>query len=509
MSNQIQILAPKQGVSQSAMVGFADIRNIDIHSVQGITLCNNIMSKVSATTIVGQIKWLVRHPITSAEIYALDDGGKVYRSGDSGATWALMTGFTAGGHGNGLAIFKNYLIVARDAYLDICGDGAASGNGTTTGIANANWSNSWKAIDSDVLWHPMITSKNDSKLYGGAGRFVFSLDENTGQTFAPGTAGTFTYTQQALDLPVNYRIKCIEELGNNLMLGTWQGTAVTDIRIADLFPWDRSSVSFGQPVVIDDFGIHALKNDGNSLIVLAGISGTIRRCDGSNAYIVGQIPNSVCNLTGTKYLEFYPGSIMTYKNKTFFGIGENELGVDGIGIWSLLQTGKGNIMTLEHQISNFGVTANTGVTQIIKVSALLAVTKSSFLAGWRDNTTYGLDLTGTSYAYATDYSASFTTPLYIVGTNLNQRKITELEWSLSKPLRTGEGIKIEYRTNLTMDFVEVETWAYADVNVGAIVSKNLITELPNDIKTCELIQLRISLKGTATTSPEFRSLILK
>lgn len=123
---------------------------------------------------------------------------------------------------------------------------------------------------------------------------------------------------------------------------------------------------------------------------------------------------------------------------------------------------------------------------------------------------YGIDLSSsTSYAYTTDYGGYFITPLYIIGTCLQNRKITELEWNLVKPLRTGEGIKIEYRTNLTDSFTEVETWAYADVNVGAIVSKVLTTELPNDIKACEAIQLKISLLGTATTTPELRSVILR
>jgi len=41
--------------------------------------------------------------------------------------------------------------------LDVCGDG------TSTGIANANWSNSWQAIDSDVLWHPMLVSDLEAR----------------------------------------------------------------------------------------------------------------------------------------------------------------------------------------------------------------------------------------------------------------------------------------------------------------------------------------------------------
>ncbi len=498
MRNEIQIQAPAQGVAQSALVGFADIRNIDINSLPGAALLNNILAKKSSTTVTSKINWFARHPITTTEVYALGDNGNVYKSSDSGATWALMTGFTSGGHGNGLAVWKNYLIVARDAYIDVCGDG------TATGITNANWTNSWKAIGSDVLWHPMLTSKNDGKLYIGSGRYVSSLDENSGQTFSPSNAATYTWIAQALDLPVNYRIKCIEELGNNLMLGTWQGTAVTDIRLADIFPWDRSSPSFGQPIVIDDFGVHALRNDGNSLIVLAGISGTIRRCDGANAYVIGQIPTSVCDLSGTKYLEFYPGSIMQYKNKTFFGIGNNELGVSGIGVWSLLQTGRGNILNLEHQISNFGVTGNDGTTQIMKVSAILPITKSTFLAGWRDNTTYGIDLTASTYA--TSYGAYFLSPFYTVGSNLNLQKIQQIEFQLSKPLRANEGIKLEYRTDLTATFTTIGTYDYS--TYGAIVSKNIITELPTDIKACEQVQFKISLTGT-TTSPELKSVIAR
>jgi len=500
MKKDFTILAPSQGVSQSPLVGFQDCRNLDIFTIPGIVSLNNILVKKSSTTVTGQINWFVRHPVTTAEVYALDNGGKVYKSADNGATWALMTGFTAGGHGNGLAIWKNYLIVARDAYLDVCGDGSA------TGITNANWTNGWQAIDSDVLWHPMIVSKLDTKLYGGAGKYVFTLAENVGQTFAPGTGATFTWTSQALtSLPTGYRIKCLEELGNNLMMGTWQGTAVTDVRSADMFTWDGTSSQHGQPICFDDYGIHAMRNVGNSLVVLAGISGTIYRCDGVNAYVIGQIPISVCNLTGTKYLEFYPGGICNYKNRIFFSIGNNELGVDGMGIWSLLQTGKGNILNLEHQISNYGVTGNDGTTKILKVSALLPITKNTLLAGWRDDTTYGIDLTNAS-AFTTSYGGSFVTPLYRIGNHNNLFKFSDVEFSLVKTLAANEGIKIEYRNNLTDSFTTLNT--YPQSAIGSILSwfANIFNNTA--IPKCELLQLRISLTGT-TTSPSFQSITLQ
>ena len=377
MNNDLIIYAPREGISQSPHVGFADIRNLDIFSIPGVVALNTIAVKKSVATVIDNINWIVRHPVTTTEIYALGATGEVYKSLDSGGTWAVLAGHSnTSAHGNGMAIWKNYLFVARDTCLDVCGDG------TATGILAANWTLDWttSALSSDVLWHPMLVSKNDNKLYIGAGIYVASVDENTGFTFAPGTPATYTLTEQALDLPPSYRIKCLEELGNNLMCGTWQGTNVSDIRIADIFPWDRSSSSFGQPIVLDEFGVHAMKNVGNLLVVLAGTSGTIYRCDGVNAYIIGQIP---IDLRGGKYLEWYPGAICSYKNKTFFGVGNGGTTViDGMGVYSLLQTGRGNILNFEHMMS----TENMGTTSA-KATALLPITRDTLLIGWRSGDT--------------------------------------------------------------------------------------------------------------------------
>jgi hypothetical protein len=124
--------------------------------------------------------------------------------------------------------------------------------------------------------------------------------------------------------------------------------------------------------------------------------------------------------------------------------------------------------------------------------------------------TYGLDLTtNTSYAYGTDYSGYFVTPLYTVGSSLNKTKFTSIEFQLARPLRTGEGIKLEYRLDLTASFTTIKTFAYSDANVGSVTSKNLVTEVPHDIKPGESIQFKISLLGTSTTTPELKSVIVR
>lgn len=505
MEKPLIIKNPQVGIGPSPHLGYHDMRNIDINSIPGVARLNNSLVKVSSTTVVTLPQWFVRNPATPAEVYALDSAGKVYRSADSGASWTLMTGFTAGGHGNGLAIFKNYLIVARDAYLDICGDGAASGNGTTTGIANGNWTNSWQAIDSDALWHPMIVSKNDGILYGGASNYLFSLEEEAGQTFAPGTGATFTYTQQALDLPSRYRVKCLDELGNNIMAGTWQGST-TPSRIAEIFPWAPGSTSFGQPITMDEHGVHAIKNINQTLYILAGTEGRIYSSQGLIVNLIGQIPKSIVNTDVSIALTYFPGAVANYKGRFTFGLGSASA-IDGMGVWSLNQTSKGNILNLEHGIS----TENWGALKSLQIGALLPIAQDTILVGWKDDTTYGIDLTDNdAYNYTSTYTGYIISPFYNVGSNLKKRQYTELEFQLARLLRANEGIKIGYRTDLTSDFTEIGTYIYSGTVtatteiIGAVLSHNTTASIPNT----EFVEVKISMTGT-TTRPEWRSLTLK
>ena len=123
---------------------------------------------------------------------------------------------------------------------------------------------------------------------------------------------------------------------------------------------------------------------------------------------------------------------------------------------------------------------------------------------------YGIDLTtNTSYAYGTDYSGYFDSPVYEVGNVENTWKPQQIELHLGKPLRTGEGIQIKYRTDLSASWTTVKTMAYADNKVGAMTSKVITTDVDLNIKQGEQIQLRVALKGTATTTPEFKFLILQ
>src|ERR1044072_834968 len=187
----------QKGIAPSPYLGFADMRNLDIYSYPGIVRLNNLMVKKSSTTVTDLILWMARNPLDTTEIWAVGDTARVYKSSNSGDTWSLVTGNSSGA-GQGLCIWRDYLFIARSGHLETYGPLSSS----------PSWTITWKTIDSDSQWHPMIIWQDDI-LYGGAGRYIFSLEEVAGQTVAPGNSATYTFTQQALDLPKNYRVKSL------------------------------------------------------------------------------------------------------------------------------------------------------------------------------------------------------------------------------------------------------------------------------------------------------------
>lgn len=479
------ISAPSQGVGPSPHLGFEDVRNLDIYTIPGVVRLNNPLAKKSASVVTGLVKWKVKNPLVSTQIWGVDDAGVVYKSTDSGDTWAVVAGNTAGGTGQGLAIWKDYLFVPRSTAIDVYGPLAGA----------PAWSNSWKTIDADILWHPMLVSFNDSMLYGGAGRYVFSLDEVTAATFAPGTAASFSWTQQALDLPVNYRIKSIAELGNNLMLGTWMGTNIYDFKVADIFPWDRSAVSFGSPLIMKENGANAMLNIDNQLYIQAGIDGKLFLSNGVSVSLIAQIPSSIANLEGGGYIETFPGALVNYKGRPFWGV-SSTTAVGGLGVWSLLQTSQGNVLNFEHTIS----TNSSGASNLLKIGSLLSSTRDILLVGWLDNATYGIDKTDIT-TRQTGYTGYFRTPLYQVGTTLVKKQYTQIMFQLVKALASNEGIKIKQRINLTDSFTTIGTFDFA--TLGAVISHNTEATVPG----AEFCQFQVELTGT-TTTPQLRDIIL-
>lgn len=495
------------GIGPSPHLGFGDMRNVDISTKPGIVRANYASVLSSATAIQGNVTQIISNIRDRTEYFSIDENGSLYQSNDSCATWHTVTGYsaTANGGGLGIQIWEDYLFYARPAGLDLYGP--------LTNGPSANWYNAWNSIGSDNLYHPMLWSKNDNKLYGGASFHIFSVEKTSSAIdFSPtGGATSYTFTQEALDLPGSssdigsYRVKCLEELGNNLMIGTSLVTrSLNDIKKQNdglIFPWDRSAVSFGQPLSLDKQEINQMKVIDSVLYVNAGRDSIWYKSNGVQVTPVATLPDGIVNLDSGRYLANSPNAIAFHMNRLFFGVtpgatASSDAAVDGVGVWSVNPTT--GVLVFEHAIS----TGNMGSTSNVKIGSILPFTKDRLLIGWKDGATAGIDLTGTGRYDG--YESYMDTAYYQVGTTLNKREFTQLEFQLVKPLATGQGVKISYRTDLSASFTVIGTYDFS--TLGAVSSHNAVADIP----ACEFVQLRIALTCAGTSaSPELRIVTLR
>jgi hypothetical protein len=112
------------------------------------------------------------------------------------------------------------------------------------------------------------------------------------------------------------------------------------------------------------------------------------------------------------------------------------------------------------------------------------------MAGWYDGSTYGIDVPQED-PY-TNYESFFDTDFIPVGTLLDPFTPSQVEWKTSRPLVTGEGVKMSYRTNIAEAFTLIgETLPLsADGRLSDVYQTNF--------QKAQWVQLRVHTKSTAT-----------
>lgn len=471
----------QSGIGASPHLGFDDMRNVDIHSSPGALLLALKSTKESASVVVDLPKWIVKNPALSDELFALGDAGNVYTSTNNGDTWTLVTGNTlTNANGNGLAIWKNYLMVARNSVIDWYGPL----NGSRA------WTSSWQTFTgTDNLFHPAIHAQDDI-LYIGDGRYVASIAEAT-PPFAPGTGASYTWSATALDLPTNYRIKCLAELGRNLMIGTWIGTSIDDHKIADIFPWDRASSSFNLPIRLGECGVNQMITKDGILYFRAGLKGNTYATTGGSATLLKTLQHQAgASIT----FNDFPGAISVQEGGILFGTSANGSVAAPCGTFFLRE----NALTMRSTIS-------TGTSTSVSIGAVLSVDQETYLVGWKDGSTYGIDSVNISGYNADAFSGYVDTPMYHIGGPTKKISFSEAEFRMARTLATGESVRLAYRTQDTGSFTTLAT--VSNATHGAVSSYRLDASLAD----VESVQFRVSMSKSTDTSgtPRLLSITLR
>lgn len=474
------------GIGESEFVGNGEIRNCDTSWKKGVLRIGYESVSTSAGTVTTLPIWILADPDASVrQQWAIDDGIRVYRGTASANQWSVE--YTQPGRVPGLAVWKDHVITTTSTSVIGYGPISIPGAATTYVIGN---------MDSDTAFHPMIVGQDDI-LYGGAGRYVFSLQEVSGQDFRAGTAATFTFTSRALDLPEQYRVRCIEELGEKLMIGTWVGNNIQDQKVADIFPWDRTSDSFGLPIRMRDNGIQSMLNVDGLLYFFSGLRGNLNATDGSTVKeLIKEIPQQIINNDGgLGIFEMLPSQMIQHGGKIIFASNSNtfdtnyafsyEISSDSLAIENTVSGGTGGSMAL---------------------GGLLSVTTRDYLIGWDNGSSAAIDKVTGGRRYSS-YSAFATSPYIKMGTKSNPEPLSEIEISLEKPLTTGEGIRLSYRTDTSASFTTIPDGTVDFATYGAVQEQHI----PFRLEVTNGIQIRVEVTtgSAASNTPGLTQVILR
>lgn len=433
-----------RGIGASSYVGFEEIRNLNISDKPGVFFANPRLDRATAdsgepTAVTAFIRWMTRGYRSSdgkTYYFAIDENGQIYRTVPSTSDWVLVTGNSAG-NGPGLAFWKDHLFAARKSYLET--------------YDFSSWQTDWEAIDDQQYQHPMLAGSDDI-LWGGAGRYIFKLQENDGYTFGPGTSASYTFTKQALDLPSGYIVTCLAEFNEYLLIGTEN---LNDANTAEVFVWDRTDPSFSKTIQINNSDrINWIEVYNNRVYIQAGNRGEIFVSDSTNAYLFAKMPASLIESYGG--LAFYPDSSMIFNNKLYFApSADTGAGVSSaIGVYSVdLNTG---VINIENTIS----TGESGENGILRITALIPKGSTDYYVAWQDDNTsdFGIDSLNVSGNVYYNSEAYFISQFFNVGTRQNKRTFISLYIQLIKDLTTGQSVTVYYRENKTDTWVSIATF---------------------------------------------------
>ena len=445
------------------------------------------------TVNMGTPRYIVNDEVYT-RLWLQDSNGRLWvRDTSAFGYWLLASGNTlTAASGNGLVIWKGYLFVFREAILDyyllsqsVLANPAA--NPWTAGVAFKS-SLTLNIYAGDFIdHHPFVhdsgrlyflaTSASTVAGTNAVGYFV----ENT--TFDPASGSTFTYSAAALDkIPGN--ITCFESLVNDLAIGTDTNR---------IFVWDRQSSSWNKTITLHEPYTQCMRSLNNILYFSSGVNGNIYQTYGTTVEkfldLADEYLNSVRYGAVVKKISF-DGNEMTFWL--------NASDQTESGIYSVDKNTRAVHLKYQPSLGD-AVTIGAGTSFLVLpggISASGTISTDVVFAGYN---TGGVTYVDSNFAYGsvqwmtTRYAAYCITPLYEVGTFENPKTYQKVQIQLARPLLTGQGVKVESRTNLTAAFSNAATFDYA--TIGGVLTA---FESVANVETTQFIQFKISMTSSSS-----------
>jgi hypothetical protein len=436
----------------------AMIWGFDVHSEVGVAKVNQALTKDSGTTVDDFVRTGVSCSDGNTYFFG-STNGKIWKRTGAG-TWTLEATASPATGTAGILEAKEYQGYIYYAMSDKLGRWQL---GTAWSTRNDNWD---YFENGEILWHPMRIV--NEVLYVGDRHMVAQVD-----------AGVFS--RIALDLTAPLKVKCLGQLGTDLLIGTYVASNVVETQI---FRWNTWSVSFTNSDPIPEVGINSFLAIDNGVLVNAGTKGNLYIYNGSTLEPQKQIKGSWDNSTNKAQIN--PNANLNFHGLPIFGLSTISGTPTNMGIYSFGRANRNYPMVLngEHGIS-------TGNLNNIEIGAIIGYGDIYFVT-WKDGVTYGVD----KLDLALKYSGA-----YMTTRNIMVDRMTSLNYGViniaHRLLPAGTLFNVYKKVNHASSFTQITDTQVNDLN------KIFTTEV--DINNANILQVKIAPTVSGNTAPEMES----
>lgn len=494
-----------KGSQENANLGIGTLLGVENYNVKGVARLTKDTTKISGTTVTDLPVFFAQKD--NDTVFIQGDTGKVYKYIISTNTFTDISAATLTG-GRGLVFFDGVLYAFQTTTIDYC----------VSPYGAANWTQGWKTGLSDNPHTAFIYPSAFGFYFCNGNKIGILQQASTGTAIDPTNAATYNYSASIFTLPALYTTTCLSFLPpGQLMIGT--GSA-TDQTVADIIGWDTISTNkFSPPLRLfsqaqrGENGIKQLINRNNILYAVTGGNHSVFATNGSTFNLVADLSlySNIRTTGGAQsqvpvFMNPRIGAIDIFGNKLLTGVSTPgsisyypaSTGLYPAGVWSIAFSDEGESVQCEYTISTNTTVALTTYT----IGAIKCIGANQSLIGWRDGSTYGIDLVSTTDYQNTIGNVAIESEMMEVGTPLDPDVIPTIQVNVPRPLITGQTITVNARSGFDQDYALVQSFTSADGNSLKITK--------NAIDAVKFLQLQVQMASTdsVTTTPEIRNIII-
>ncbi len=464
------------GLSSGSKIGlkgsFRWAQGCDIHSDPDRLQIMPKSTKDSGAIVTDLVLFGTNNTV-NANRYFLGDAGCLYKR-TSGGSWSKLSTYT---DAQGMGFFSG-----TNQVFFVSGNVEYRLSPASGVIATGRSLNS-------TTWHPVEAFLD--KVFLGNGRELISTDGSNIDYDSTTVGGGIT-------IDFNYSMKVLKNIGNWLFIGANSDNS-SDARY---FLWDGVSEDYNYARSLKgEDGINAVEvADDGTVLVHAGKQGHVYQLVGIDAPL--EKMKALPRIEKSKTIEVYPGSTANYQGHCLFGLSTGTSVTAERGVYSYTSTDRNysKVFNMDYAIST-GTT--TGIT--LQIGCLLSANTNELFVGWRDDTTYGVDLIDGTGVQAT---ALLETLIHDDNSPYRRKYYKKFKVKLAGDLRTGEVITLYYKADrATTGGDDDDGWitiGTLDFSVGGAIN---VKRFKPDIKAYEL-EVKTAFANSGSTAPSVDSLIV-